>query len=580
MIKVVLAEKPDQAREYGKALGKFEEKNGVIIVEGSPYISGEVHIVAARGHLFEYNYPKIDWNLKNLPIVDVDLKLALKKGDPDIKRRFKTIKDEVKKADEVIIGTDADREGERIAYTILSQIPGGLKKATKRLWINSMTSEGIRKSFTKIRKSSETKNYYYEAEARSQSDWLVGFNLSPLVTLDLQRQDRLARKKGNAMSVGRVQTPTVKIICDNDLAIKNFVSQPFWKVELIDTKNDVVFSNEQKFLVKEQAEDMRNQLNYEGKIVAIEPKINEKSSPKLFDLTSLQSYGANHWKKSSDEILKIVQSLYEKKFLTYPRTDLPYITHFEFEYLKKNFQNYQDCIDLQFPIENSEPRKKYVNDSKVKEHFAIIPTEEIPNLTKLSEDEQLVYKTVVKRTLLMFSGNFIYESTLVKINNNGVDFSASGTVIKKMGFKEFSDNDESKNKILPNYQLNEMVSVNPHLKEDKTKSPSRITEATLMGKIFPKYGLGTPATRASIIETVQRRGYIRKDKKSGELFPTDRAYLLMDYLGDNEFANPETTGGWEYFLKKIGEGQLENQVFISGIKEKISNYVNKVKRNG
>lgn len=577
MIRVILAEKPDQAREYGKALGKFETKDGVIVIKNSNYLDGEIHIVAARGHLFEYDYPKISWDLKNLPIVDVDLSLVLKSGDADIKKRFNTIKKAVKKADEVIIGTDADREGERIAYTILSQIPGGLSKVKKRLWINSMTTEAIRKSFAELRDSSDTKNFYYEAEARSQSDWLVGFNLSPLVTLDLQRQKRLERKKGNAMSVGRVQTPTVRLICDNDTEIKKFVSQPFWKIELIDYENEVIFKNDKKFQDKDQALKSLQTLSDKGVVTKIEKKLVEKLSPKLFDLTSLQAYGAKYWKKSSDDTLKIVQSLYEKKFLTYPRTDLPYITHFEFEYLRDNLSAYQKIIGLSFKAENMEPRKRYVNDKKVKEHFAIIPTNNLPDMNTLSTDEKLIYEAVTRRTILMFAGNYKYQSTIVEIENNGLTFSTNGNSLIELGYKEFLQSKETEDSTLPKYQEFQEIPVKTNLKEDKTKPPTRITESSLMGKIFPKYGLGTPATRANIITTIQKRGYIKKDKKSGELFPTERGYLLIDYLLDNPFSNPETTAGWEHFLKQIGEGELSQKVFVDGIKKNITEQVLAVK---
>lgn len=577
MIRVILAEKPDQAREYAKALGEAETKNGVIIIKKSEYLEGEIHIVAARGHLFEYDYPKISWDLTNLPIIDIDLNLILKSGDADIKKRFSTIKNAVKKADEVIIGTDADREGERIAYTILSQIPGGLNKVKKRLWINSMTTEGIRKSFTELRDSNETKNFYYEAEARSQSDWFVGFNLSPLVTLDLQRQKRLERKKENAMSVGRVQTPAVRLICDNDSDIKNFVSQPFWKIELVDSDNNIIFKNDKKYLDRDQAFIDFEQLSDRGVIQEIEKKQVEKYSPKLFELTSLQAYGAKNWKKDSDEILKIAQALYEKKVLTYPRTDLPYITHYEFDYLKSNLSNYQNLIGLPFRPENMEPRKRYVNDKKVKEHFAIIPTDVLPDMNTLSADEKLIYETVTRRTILMFAGNYKYQSTLVKIENNGVSFSATGNSLVALGYKEFLQSKETEDTILPNYQELQSIPLKTNLKEDKTKPPSRITESTLMGKIFVKYGLGTPATRANIITTIQKRGYIRKDKKSGELFPTARGYLLINYLSDNPFANPETTAGWEHFLKQIGEGELSQEAFVEGIKKSIKEQVLEVK---
>ncbi|HIZ53808.1 MAG TPA: type IA DNA topoisomerase [Candidatus Enterococcus avicola] len=578
MITMVLAEKPDQAREYAKALGNSENHHGTLVIKESPYLDGEIHIVAARGHLLEYDYPKIDWKMENLPITNVDLKLRLKKGDADISRRFNAIKNEAKKADEIIIGTDADREGERIAYTILSKVPGALNKAKKRLWINSLTTEGIRKSFGELKEAYETKNFYHEAEARSQSDWFVGFNLSPLVTLDLQSQHRLDRKKGNAMSVGRVQTPTVGLICANDQAIKDFQSQPYWKLELFDSDHEIKFVNETKYFDRDEAQAVLDRQTNEAQVVTVATKLVEKNPPKLFDLTSLQAFCSKKWKQDSATTLKIVQGLYEKKYLTYPRTDLPYITHYEFEYLKKHVQDYQNVLGITIDVVHPEPRKEYVNDKKVKEHFAIVPTEVIPDLVKdLSSVERRVYEAVTKRTLLMFEGNYTYNSTVVTVVDNQVEYTTNGIEVVELGYKKFELTEDKMDQALPKYVENQILNVNTSIKEDKTKAPKRLTESILMGKVFLKYGLGTPATRASIIENIQRRGYVTKNKKTDELFPTDRAFLLVEYLADNEFVNPETTASWEYFLSKIGTGELSQEVFIDAIKEKIEKFVNEAK---
>lgn len=577
MIRMILAEKPDQAREYGKALGNPTLKDGVIIVKDSPYLAGEIHIVAARGHLFEYDYPPFGWKLEELPLIDVELKLALKKDDPDIAKRFKMIKKTAKLADEIIIGTDSDREGERIAYTILSQIPGALNKATKRLWINSMTPQAIRKAMKELKPAHETINFYHEAEARSQSDWLVGFNLSPLATLDLQRKKKLEAKKGNTLSVGRVQTPTLKLICENDRAIEAFVSQPFWKIALKDRHSGTVFTNKKKYLKEAEIEQKISQAPGQAVVSKIEKKQVKQSAPKLFDLTSLQEYGAKKWKKSPEEVLRIAQKLYERKFLTYPRTACTFITQFEFTYLKEYAQQYQERLKLHFPLVNMEPRKQYVNDTKVNEHFAIIPTEVIPRVEQLSEEEQLVYETVTKRTLLMFAQDYIYDSTVVTIEHDGDFYTASGNTVIDKGFTAYTEGKDKEDTLLPEYTEGQTIQVILDKKEDKTKPPTRITEAMLIGKLFPKYHLGTPATRAGIIKTIQKRGYVKKNKKTGEFFPTARGYLLIDYLADNLFANPETTGGWEYFLQQIGEGKLSQEVFVNGIKENIAKQVNEVK---
>lgn len=576
MIRVVLAEKPSQAREYGKALGKAETKGGVIIVKNSPFVSGEIHIVAARGHLFEYQNPKENWDFKNLPLSDSNLELSLK-DDDDIKKRFSIITNEVKKASEVIIGTDADREGERIAYTILSKIPDGLRKATKRLWINSMTTEAIQNSFKNLKNAKETKNLYHEADARSISDWIVGMNLTQLTTLDLQRKKITPNKKGNVMSVGRVQTPTVRLICENDQAIKNFVPEKYSKIVLQDKNGDISFSNEEKYFDRTEALKLIENSSNVAEITDMVQEMKEKKPPKLFSLTTLQSYGSKNWKKSADEILKICQSLYDKKFLTYPRTDSNYITHFEFEYLSDNVEKYQKVLGKEFAIVNSKARKNYVNDKKVQEHFAIIPTEQIPDLTTLSEDERLVYVTVTLRSILMFAGNYQYYSTVVTAKHDDLEYKASGNQLKDMGYKEILESKIKEDIVLPHYQKGQQIEVSVLEKADVTKPPTRITEAVLLSKIFPKFQLGTPATRATIIETIQKRKYVKKDKKTGQFTPTKRGYQLINYLKDSMFSDPKVTSGWEILLKKVGEGSLPKEHFVAGIRQKVTEQIEQTK---
>jgi DNA topoisomerase-3 len=578
MIRVVLAEKPSQAREYGKALGKSENKGGVIIVKDSPCVDGEIHIVAARGHLFEYQNPKENWDFNNLPLSDSNLELSLK-DDEDIKKRFSIIKNEVKKAGEVIIGTDADREGERIAYTILSKIPDGLNKATKRLWINSMTTEAIQNSFRNLKNAKETKNLYHEADARSISDWIVGMNLTQLTTLDLQRKKIIPNKKGNVMSVGRVQTPTVRLICENDQAIKNFVPEKYSKIVLQDQNSDINFSNEEKYFERTEALKLIEKSSDIAEIIDIVQETKEKKPPKLFSLTTLQAYGSKHWKKSADEILKICQSLYDKKFLTYPRTDSNFITHFEFEYLFDNVEKYQKVLGKEFEIVNIKPRKNYVNDKKVQEHFAIIPTEQVPDLTTLSEDEQLVYLTVTLRSILMFAGNYKYYSTVVTAKHDDLEYKSSGNQLKDLGYKKILESKIKEDIVLPHYQKGQQIKVSVLEKEDVTKPPKRITEEVLLAKIFPKFQLGTPATRATIIETIQKRKYVKKDKKTGQFTPTKRGYQLINYLKDSMFSDPKVTSGWEILLKKVGEGSLPKEHFVSGIRQKVTEQIEQIKNS-
>ena len=581
MYTLVLAEKPDQAREYAKALSKDieKQKSGTLVIRNSQYYPGEIHIVAARGHIMDYDLkPDKRWSFAKLPIVNPDFTFKVA-DSTDAKYRFKQIKQEANRANLIIIGTDADREGERIAYSILSKLPMATrKKATKRLWVNSMTAKGIQHSFQSLKDASSTINFYYEAEARAQADWLIGYNYSPAFTLDIEKQ-KLVGKKADSFSIGRVQTPAVKLVYDNDLAIKNFVSRPFWKITGLDEANQVTFKSKAlgKIMDKAKAEEILVMISPQAQVVEVEHEDEQVSSDKLFNLTKLQAYGSKHWKKSGKQILDLCQSLYQKKYLTYPRTDCQYITNLEFAYLRENLAAYQKALNLRFNAVNLQARSKYVNDKKVQEHFAIIPTDVVPNLAKLTADERLVYETVVKRTCLMFAADYKYKLTRVIIKAGGVLLETEGKQVVDLGFKQYlSESNSEQNQLLPNYQVGQQLQIKPQLTEDKTKVPSRITEAKLIGTLFPKYSLGTPATRAGIIEKILEKKYVTKNNK-GELYPTSKAEVLMNYLRTNSVADPNTTKIWEEGLKLIGQGKLDDKLFVDKIQEEIVAQVNEIK---
>jgi len=301
---VIVSEKDDQARKTANALGHFDKIGQVYVLSQTDLLEGEVHVVAADGHLFEYMAPENNWKLENLPLVDVSFKMQLKKaekgrrknfgGDPE--KCFATIYQEVQAADRVIIGTDSDREGERIAYSILSRIPGGKKKIWKRLWLNSMTKKAIRQAFQNLREPEETYNYFLEAEARAQSDWLVGMNLSPLVTLKLQQAGQVPWGKGQAFSVGRCQTPVVRVICENDLAIRNFSPRLYWKLQLEDKNNGQIFSCKEKYFDSEEAFEATRSLSSNSLVSSVERRKVQQQAPQLFDLASLQDYASKRWK--------------------------------------------------------------------------------------------------------------------------------------------------------------------------------------------------------------------------------------------------------------------------------------------
>ena len=580
MVIVVLAEKEKQAEAYATALGQFSKKKGVYVIRQSPYFPAEVHVVAAEGHLFEYSEPD-NWSLDKLPLTNVSFKQHLKE-DKDSREKFKRIYDEVVAADQVIIGTDADREGERIAYSILSYIPGGKEKIWKRLWASSMTKKALQKAFQELKEPSETYNYYLEAEARAQSDWLVGMNLSPLATIDLQAKGQLPRTKGSHLSVGRVQTPAVRLVCENDLEIRNFTLEKYWKLQLEDKKNGIFFTTKDKTKDSEAILASSRGLSTTSVVSSVEVEEHQKSAPQLFTLSELQSFAASAWKFDSSKTESIVEGLYLEGFLSYPRPDSEYINHFEFDDLKENLSAYQKAINCHFQPAFLEPREDYVNDEKVSgtSHSALIPTERIPNLSNLKTDQRLIYEAVVKQAILMFADDCYYSTKTIEVENNGLVFKTKGRTLNKLGWTEWSSRKVRGPVEVPDYQVGDKIDTQVQIVGGETKPPKRLTESQLIGQIFPKYGLGTQATRGEIIKKIQSKGYVVKDKKTGQLTPTNKAYLLINYLYDNEFSDPETTGGWEMFLSQIGEGTINPREFVDAIKDKLTLQIKEVKERG
>ena len=578
MKRFILAEKDKQAEAYAKALGSYQERKGVYHLTSS-YLPGELHIYAPEGHLFEYMEPEDNWDLAHLPLVDVPFQMTLAKGK---KKRFETIYREVQWADEVIIATDADREGERIAYSILTRIPGGKDKITSRLWGQSLSAEGIQANFQALRDPRETYNYYLEAEARAQSDWLVGMNLSPLVTLTLQEQQRLARGKGTSLSVGRVQTALVRVVVENDTRIKNFQPQSYWRLFFEDKGYQLDFVGTETFDSSEEALMTARQLGNRLEVVEIADADHQKLAPQLFKTSSLQWYCASQLKidtKTSEEIL---ESLYLKGFISYPRTGSAYITEGEFSYLKYLVSDYQGLVSRVFEVENDQPRDLYVDAEQLDSegHYAIIPTETLPNLFQLDRQERLIYEAIVKRTLLMFAGDYLYQTQTVTLASQDFAFNVKGRRNLSLGWTELADRPPRKDVLLPPFAVGQVLEGQFGVKEQFTKPPKRLTEAQLFGQVFDYYGLGTPATRTDIFQKILKRGYVKQDKKTGQLFPERKAYLLIDFMYDNEFSNPETTGDWEDFLKQIGQGQLNPRDFVEAIKDKVKTQVETVKEEG
>ncbi|MCO7179466.1 DNA topoisomerase, partial [Streptococcus gallolyticus] len=415
---LLLAEKPDQAKKYATALGNPKNEKGVWRVQSS-VLNAEVIVAPAVGHLVERINPYTNfenWEMTNLPALPEGFSYEPKK---DTIKRFNAIKKAVKEVDAIIIGTDPDREGEAIAYRILELIPEALRKIKYRLWANSLTKRGLEQAFANLRSPTDSINYFHEADARSDADWLVGFNLSPFVTIKMKEEGYLD-KKDHSMSVGRVQTPIVSLIVRNDEAIENFKPSPYWRLKLIDSEAEVIFSNDIKYQSQMEAEQVLQQLANTAVVKTVTSEEKAQEAPKLYNLTNLQSEMSKLYHFDATKTKELVQSLYQKGYLSYPRTDSTLITTNEFSYLVDHIEEYQKAINKQLETPNRSPRKNYVNDKKVLEHYAIIPTENIPDLSELSDDEKLIYQKAVFRTLLMFTPDYRYQSTSVILDNHGL----------------------------------------------------------------------------------------------------------------------------------------------------------------
>src|SRR5699024_1078273 len=369
---------------YAEAFNQSERKDGYYIVSNEQY--SNAIITYGFGHLVsliapdEYSEEYKTWKLETLPIVPKPFKFKVTK---DKKKQYNIVKKHLDEADEIIIATDLDREGEAIARYIIN-LSGNNNKSIKRLWINSLESDEIRKGFNNLRNGQETIGMYKEAETRSFADWLVGMNLSRLYTLYMQS----AGMKG-AFSIGRVQTPTLSLIYKRNKEIENFVSKPFFELYSNFSHDNGNYQGKyaKRFdsLAALNSFIEEHNLNEEGTIQNVTTEEKKKYAPKLYSLSDLQSDMNSRYSYGASETLKILQNLYEKKIVSYPRTDTNYIGTPEFNYLKDNLKSYLSLVNEEIENPQLKENKRYVNGKKVEEHYAIIPTRSIPDLSKLSD---------------------------------------------------------------------------------------------------------------------------------------------------------------------------------------------------
>ncbi|MGK4468459.1 DNA topoisomerase III [Mammaliicoccus sciuri] len=583
---VIFAEKPSQARDYANALGIKAKHKEYIEIKDSDIISNAI-VTWGYGHLVELKLPKDyknpvnNWQLENLPYKPEPFEFKVGK---DKNAQYNAVKKFFKEADVLINATDIDREGSNIFYSTLN-LTGVKDKVIKRLWINSTVDSEIIKGFRNLKDNEQDYQSYQEAYARQISDYLIGMNLSPLYS-------NIFRSQGlnETFSIGRVQTPTLCMIYERHNAINNFKPEKYYEVVGEFKAQNGQYKGKAKIKTFEKSDlielEEKHKLSQatDGNISKVETKEKKQQSPKLHSLSTLQTKINKMYKYGTEKTKKIVQTLYERKILSYPRTDCNLITEEEFNYLKQNLEALKEIYNKSFNTSYSEPRKRYVDGSKVQEHYAIIPTSKIPSkqdIENLSQEELNVLNEVVNTTLSMFAEDYIFDETIIETNVSGLIFYTKGTVEKNKGWKSLFQKDDTEKENsniskLPKVELNEIVDAKVKSQEGITTPPKPYTEGELItlmktcGKTLDDnesadilkdiQGLGTEATRDGIIKGLKSKQYIKISSNKVEI--TEKGILLCEAVKGSLLSSPTMTAEWEKRLKYIGQGQASVSGFI------------------
>ena len=578
MTTCIIAEKPSVARDIARIVGAKSKQEGYM--EGSDYV-----VTWAMGHLIALAMPETygfsTYKAEDLPIRPNPFQLVVRQvrrdkeyvSDPAALKQLKVIRSCFDKADRIIVATDAGREGELIFRYIYSYL--NCHKPFDRLWISSLTDKAICEGLSNLKPGNCYDNLYHSAKARSEADWLVGINASRALSI--------ARKGG--YSLGRVQTPTLAMVCRRYIENRDFSSVPYWKLSVLTEKEDLSlktvgckdYESEASAQTALAALRSQSQLTVE----TVVRKVAGTPPPLLYDLTALQKDANRHHGFSADKTLSIAQSLYEKKITTYPRTGSRYISEDVFEEVPALLRKIGKTL--------SNPLNRHsVDNAKITDHHAIIPTGETPS--GLSTDEITIYQMVVNRFIEAFSSDSEEERMQVRFTNGTNTFTWKACRQISLGWKAVQkdkateadkkeDSDEHILSSLPNLTEGEVLSlVNADITEHKTKPKPLYTEATLLSamenagkevedadskKAMAECGIGTPATSANIIETLILRDYIRRDKKA--IIPTEKGLAVYEIVKDKKIANAEMTGSWELALAAIEAGKMPSDKFAQGI---------------
>ncbi|MFA1821768.1 DNA topoisomerase III [Virgibacillus oceani] len=591
---VVLAEKPSVGRDIARVLQCHKKGNG--FMEGNKYI-----VTWALGHLVTLADPEVyddkykTWKLDDLPMLPKDLKLVVIKKTG---KQFSAVKTQLTRKDvgEVVIATDAGREGELVARWILEK--ARVKKPVKRLWISSVTDKAIRDGFKSLKSGKQYENLYASAVARSEADWYVGLNATRALTTKFNAQ----------LSSGRVQTPTLAMIARREKEITEFKPQKFYGLEAKTQKGFKLTwqdaKNNRRIFSREKADALLEKVKGKpAEIVDVQKSYKKKHAPQLFDLTELQRDANRIFNYSGKETLSIMQRLYEQhKVLTYPRTDSRVISTDIVPTLKDRVKacgvdQYSRFAKKLLGKEWKLP-KSVVDNKKVSDHHAIIPTEERVMLADLSDKERKIYDLVVKRFLAVLADPFEYEQTTISAEMDGERFSAKGKVVKKQGWKALYDNrqdDEEEDQNLPEVGKGDtLTQLRVSQTQGETKPPERFTEGALLQamenparymKAEDKHltktmsqtgGLGTVATRADIIEKLFNTMYM--EMKGKHIFITSKGRQLLDLVPE-DLSSPALTAEWEQKLAQIADGRLEKNKFIAEMKGYTKEVVREIKES-
>lgn len=584
-MKVCIAEKPSVAREIAEVLGATEKKNGYI--EGNGY-----QVTWTFGHLctlkepHDYTPDWKRWSLSSLPMVPPRFGIKLI-SNPTYEQQFKIIEGLMQKAEMIINCGDAGQEGELIQRWVMQK--AGAKCPVYRLWISSLTEEAIREGFQKLKEQAEFNRLYEAGLSRAIGDWLLGMNATRLYTL------RYGQNK-QVLSIGRVQTPTLALIVNRQEEIENFKPEPYWELKTV--YRDVTFSaTKGKFTQKEEGEKFLETVRTSDFTVTdVSTKKGKEYAPRLFDLTSLQVECNKKYAFTADDTLKLIQSLYEKKVTTYPRVDTTFLSDDIYPKVPNTLNGLVDYSELVAPLKGIKlPKSKRVFDnSKVTDHHAIIPTG-VP-ARNLSDNERKVYDLVARRFIAVFYPDCEISTTTVLGKVEKVEFKVTGKQILKPGWRvvfgadqkdpDADPNQQDEEKVLPDFVIGESGPHQPLLKETWTTPPKPYTEATLLrametaGKLvdndelrdaLKENGIGRPSTRAAIIETLFKRNYIRKERKS--LFPTATGTELIHVIQEELLKSAELTGLWEKKLRQIEKGSYEARTFLEELKQMVNQIV-------